>query len=121
MQKINPKELEILDILWNKAVPMTSKDILEADSNLVMSTIQSTLKKLLKKELVVVDGITYSGTVLTRTYVPTVSQEEFVLKQYEGLKVKNLVSLLLGGTDKQEVKKEISEIEKLIKDKKKEL
>ncbi|OFI47873.1 hypothetical protein BG262_07725 [Floricoccus penangensis] len=121
MQKINPKELEILDILWNKAIPMTSKDILEADSNLVMSTIQSTLKKLLKKELVVVDGITYSGTVLTRTYVPTLSQEEFVLNQYEGLDAANLVSLLISNADESERKAKISEVDKLIKEAKKSL
>ncbi|WEV60459.1 BlaI/MecI/CopY family transcriptional regulator [Streptococcaceae bacterium ESL0729] len=111
MQKINPKELEILDILWNKDIPMTSKDILEAEPVLVMSTIQSTLKKLLKKELVVVDGITYSGTVLTRTYVPTISQEEFVLRQYKGLDATKLVSLVLENVSDRAAKTaEIKEI-----------
>lgn len=121
MQKINPKELEILDILWDKDVPMTSKEVHEAEPDLVMSTIQSTLKKLLKKELVEVSGITYSGTVLTRTYVPTISKEEFIVSQYNGLKTKKLVSLLLGNFNNGELENEITEIESLLEDKKKEI
>lgn len=119
--KINPKEQQILNILWKKNEPLTAKQICESDNKLVMSTVQSTLKKLMNKELVKVSDIVYSGTVLTRSYTFSVSKEEFILNQFEDVKLTELISQFLGSRSKNEEEEEIKAIETLIKSKKKEL
>lgn len=119
--KVSPKEVEILNILWSSEKPLTAKQIYESNQKLVLSTIQATLKKLTAKELVKVDDIIYSGTVLTRSYVPNINKEEFILKQYDNLKIPNLLALFLGNQSKNEMLAEIEEIEKLLEEKRKDL
>lgn len=119
--KVSPKEVEILNILWGSEKPLTAKQIYESNQKLVLSTIQATLKKLTAKELVKVDDIIYSGTVLTRSYVPNINKEEFILKQYDNLKIPNLLALFLGNQSKNEMLAEIEEIEKLLEEKRKDL
>ncbi|CAD5902056.1 conserved hypothetical protein [Carnobacterium maltaromaticum] len=119
--KVSPKEVEILNILWGSEKPLTAKQIYESNQKLVLSTIQATLKKLTAKELVKVDDIIYSGTVLTRSYAPNINKEEFILKQYDNLKIPNLLALFLGNQSKNEMLAEIEEIEKLLEEKRKDL
>ena len=49
---INPRELEILNILWNSEEPMTSSQIVNVGDMLSQSTVQTVLRKLLKAKLV---------------------------------------------------------------------
>ena len=55
---LNTRELDILNILWNSGVPMTSSDIVNAGRGLSQSTVQAVLRKLLNANLVKVSGIT---------------------------------------------------------------
>ena len=79
---IHPRELEILNILWNSDTALTSSDIVEAGNRLSQSTVQAVLRKLLKEELVEVEGVTHSGNVLSRTYRPTEASREVITKQF---------------------------------------
>lgn len=121
MKKISVgnKELDILDVLWNSPKPLTVTMICEANPNLNYNTVQSCIKKLSKKGLVEVGEIVYSGTVLTRSYQPLLSREEFILNQYQSLKISNLVSHFLGDLKTQEATSEVKELEELLKSKKK--
>ena len=70
---LNTRELDILNILWNSGVPMTSSDIVNAGRGLSQSTVQAVLRKLLSASLVKVCGITHRGNVLSRRYEPEAS------------------------------------------------
>lgn len=107
--------------MWSNSEPLTAKQIAEQDINLVVSTIQSTLKKLVKKELVEVSDIVYSGTVLTRRYKNTVTKEEFIIRQFNDIKITELISQFLGSESKAEKEKDIKAIEDFILLKKKEM
>ena len=68
MPRLNPRELDVLNILWKADEPMTSTDIVNQQRGLTQSTVIAVLRKLLNDELVEVIGVTYSGKVLSRTY-----------------------------------------------------
>lgn len=120
-KKINPKEQQVLNVLWSNSESLTAKQISEQDTSLVMSTIQSTLQKLLKKELVKVTDIVYSGTVLTRRYKNTITKEEFIIQQFNDIKITELISQFLGSESKTAKEKDIKAIEDFIHMKKKEM
>lgn len=79
---IHPRELEILNILWNSDVALTSSDIIEEGNRLSQSTVQAVLRKLLNDGLVQVEGVTHSGNVLSRTYKPTEASRDVITKQF---------------------------------------
>lgn len=79
---LNTRELDILNILWNSGVPMTSSDIVNAGNGLSQSTVQAVLRKLLNVNLVKVSGITHSGNVLSRQYEPEASSKDIILHQF---------------------------------------
>ena len=82
MTKLTNREYDILKILWTSEDALTASGISERGGGISINTVQATLKKLLQRELIHVDQIVYSGTVLSRAYRPSVSQEDFELKRY---------------------------------------
>lgn len=82
MAQLNPRELDVLNILWKSGEPMTSTDIVNEMRGLTQSTVIAVLRKLLKDELVEVCGVTHSGKVLSRTYRPTESSREVILNNF---------------------------------------
>lgn len=57
---MNPRELDVLDILWKSEEPMMATDIVNAgglDSGLTQSTVTAVLRKLLNAQLVEVVGV----------------------------------------------------------------
>ena len=52
-----------------------------ARPDLTINTVQAVLRKLLKYQLVEVADIVYSGTVLSRSYRPTITSEEFAVHE----------------------------------------
>lgn len=91
---IHPRELEILNILWGSDKALTSMDIVEVGKGLSQSTVQTVLRKLLKEGIVLVEGVTHSGNVLSRTYRPAELSKDLVLKQYvkQYQEISNIVS-----------------------------
>ncbi len=119
--KTSIKEQEILSILWNNEQALTAKQIHDLSPEIPISTIQTVLKKLMKKKLVKIDDIIYSGKVLTRSYSTEINQEEFILQQYQDLNVSNLLSLFLGDKKIKYEDTEIENLEKLIDEQRKKL
>ena len=78
---IHPREIEVLNILFSTDQAMTSGDIVMAGKRLSQSTVQAVLRKLAKEGHVAVEGVAYSGNVLSRTYRPTEQAKETVKKQ----------------------------------------
>lgn len=70
-QSITKREMDVLDILWKSETPLVASEIMKMNPELVMNTVQSVLRSLVKKGYVEVRGIEYSGTVLSRAYGPT--------------------------------------------------
>lgn len=79
---LNDREFDVLNILWKFKKPMTSTDIVNEMRGLTQSTVIAVLRKLLKDELVEVNGVTHSGKVLSRTYCPTEKSKEVLLNDF---------------------------------------
>lgn len=94
MPQLNPRELDVLNILWKTDEPMTSTDIVNEQRGLTQSTVIAVLRKLLKENLVEVSGITHSGKVLSRTYRPTEESKKVIMDNFAGdyANFKNVVS-----------------------------
>lgn len=71
------REKDILDILWKAGKGLIASEIVKEMEGLTINTVQAVLKKLLKRNLIKIDQIVYSGTVLSRSYVPTLTEAEF--------------------------------------------
>lgn len=82
MAQLNPRELDVLNILWKSEDAMTSTDIVNEMRGLTQSTVIAVLRKLLKEGLVEVDGVTHSGKVLSRTYRPTAASRNIIMDNF---------------------------------------
>ncbi len=79
---MNQRELDVLKILWEHDEPMTATDIVNKGEGLTQSTVTAVLRKLLRKKLVEVAGVTHSGKVLSRTYRTTPVARQSVLEYF---------------------------------------
>lgn len=76
-QKITNRELEIMQLLWNADHPLIASEIAAMKPDLTVNTVQSVLRNLLKHKYIEVAKIVYSGTVLTRSYRPLITEQDF--------------------------------------------
>lgn len=105
---------------------MVASDIVKKDDTLTINTVQATLRKLLKKNLIEVADIVYSGTVLCRSYRPSMDSKEFALQEFaaqfqkldQNITASNLVATLLEQEEDGNALKEINKLEALLKEKK---
>ena len=84
-KRLSNREYDIMQILWNSGKPMLASDILKADADMNINTVQSTLRNLLSRNLVCVANIITSGKVLARTYAPVVSANEYILSELRSI------------------------------------
>lgn len=117
-QKITNRELEILQLLWHTDHPLIASEIATLKPDLTINTVQAVLRNLLKYKYIEVADIVYSGTVLTRSYRPLITEQDFGVSQvirdfhsFEGLSVPHLVAGLLNEPITEE---DISELETMI-------
>ena len=80
--RLTNREKDILDILWESPEALVASEITATRDDLSINTVQAVLKKLLQKELIQIDEIVYSGTVLSRSYKPTLSPERFEIQRF---------------------------------------
>jgi len=118
---ISGREFEILGIFWEQKRAFTAKQIQEINPELSLSTIQNTLKKLVKKKLIKIDDIVYSGTVLSRSYIVCITKEDYILNQYEHIEIRNLLASFLGNQTREDLSDEIEKIEELLENERKKL
>jgi predicted transcriptional regulator len=128
--KVTPRDMDILEILWNSEKSLTALEIVHSKSGLTMNTVQAVLRKLLGKNVIEVAEIVYSGTVLSRSYKPSVSQEEFLTMKFSNeinrlhtkISKSSLVSALLDTEeDPEQTLKDIKELELMLEEYKKTL
>lgn len=121
--KLTRRDLDILSVLWDSEKPLTASEIVAANPALNKNTVQPVLRKLLKNELVQVADIVYSGTVLSRSYIPSISRQQLSLyrlsSEYRQLEKDvskaSFVSFLLKTEDNQEkFQKDLRELEELL-------
>lgn len=123
--KLTKRDMEILSILWDSPTSMTASQIVNSRNDLTMNTVQAILRKLLKRELIEVADIVYSGTVLSRSYRPSISQSDFIARQFRD-EIHNLqgkltpsdfvLSLLNTEPDPEKARKEIDELEQMLQE-----
>ena len=78
MRKLTQKQLEVMKVLWDHNKPMISSEIEKSNPSFNTNTVQTCLRELLKKDYIQVADIVYSGTVLTRSYLPTFTKTEYL-------------------------------------------
>ncbi len=126
--KLNFKELEVLKILHESDHALTATEIVNSDAELSQSTVQAVLRKLLANELIEVQGITYSGNVLSRTFGLTAKSMDILtdkfLQDYRSFRtIINMPTALAGMFNMSETEAErnqdIQILEKLLADLKK--
>lgn len=129
--RLTNREKDIMDILWTSPKALVASEITSIRDDLSINTVQAVLKKLLHKNLIQVDEIVYSGTVLSRSYKPTLAPEEFEIQKFASsysqtsgkpFLPSNLIATLLEEeTDSSKVLSEIDKLEEYLASKKQEL
>ena len=125
--RLTNRERDILDILWESGKSMVASEITSMRDDLSINV----LKKLLQKKLIAVDEIVYSGTVLSRSYKPTMTPDQFEIQKFENAfsKVSGkpfspssfVATLLEEEKDTSDLLSEIDSLEQLISQKREEL
>lgn len=121
-KRITKKQLEIMKILWSSDKPLIASEILKRNASLNINTVQACLRALVNKQFIKVADIVYSGTVLTRSYTPIVTQDEYLDFAYQDIVGKGKsTSLIASLIDSETSPEELDLIEKMIQQKKQEL
>jgi len=121
---LTKREMDVMTILWESNTPLVASEITKMDDSLNINTVQAVIRKLLDKKCIEVADIVYSGTVLTRSYRPTLSKKEMTVQRFIGqfqendkVSIPNLVTTLLKHEkNEQEV---IEELEAMLEERKK--
>lgn len=79
--ELSKRELDVMNVFWAQDGPIVASDIPKSNTSLSINTVQAVIKKLISKNYVKIDKIVYSGTVLTRSYLPIVTAEEYAKRQ----------------------------------------
>lgn len=122
---MNPRELDVLNILWRADQPLMATDIVNAGEGLTQSTVTAVLRKLLREKLVEVVGVTHSGKVLSRTYRPSESSREIILQDFKDnyTSFSNIIpkstlfaALLDTNRTPEENSKDLAEMKRMLKE-----
>lgn len=119
---LSPRQLQVMEILWEAKEGMTASAIVKSSPDLQINTVQASLRSLVAKKYVQVGDIVYSGTVLSRSYIPLVSREEYLemsCRQLSKLSGPSLVFANFIQAEKNEAL--LDELEEMIQQRKKEL
>lgn len=125
--KLSGRELDVMNVLWSVEKPLVASEICRENPSLSINTVQAVLKGLLKRNLIRIADIVYSGTVLTRSYETVLSASDYSVSQFkDSLAVINndvstvgLIAALLEQEDNEE--EVINELEELLKERKHQL
>ncbi|MBQ7775287.1 MAG: hypothetical protein IJ379_05135 [Lachnospiraceae bacterium] len=78
------REYDVYKIIHSAGKPIISSEIVSR-SDMTINTVQAITKKLLKLEVIKVGEIIYSGTVLSRAYVPGDKAPEILVNMFAEL------------------------------------
>lgn len=124
---LTKRELTVMRILWDAKEPLIASEIAKRDNNASIFSIQRLLKNLIEKNMVEVSGIAYNKKAVARTFKPLVSAEDIEIDVIQDI-INNLVSRniaashliasLLPEDNDQKTLEELSNLEKLIQERK---
>lgn len=125
--KLSGREQDVMEILWASPKAMIASEITKTNETLNINTVNAVLKSLMKKGMIEVADIVYSGTVLTRSYHPLITADEFALmfmenyyqKSNQTFSMSNLVASFLDHESNEE--QVISELEQMLEERKAQL
>ena len=121
-KKLSKRQLDVMKVLWDHSSPMVASDIVNGSPALNINTVQSCLKVLLKENLIEVADIVYSGTVLSRSYRPLISRDEYFNTEYKDIIGTSSTSSLIAAFIKEEQDaSELERLEQIIQERKKEI
>ena len=75
---LTKRQNEVMSVLWGSDLPLSANQICNENESLNMNTVRQVLKALLKMQVIKVEDIGYSNTVLTRLYSPVVKQADYL-------------------------------------------
>ncbi len=84
-KKLTKRQLDVMKILWASEGPMTVSSIKKSNPSLNINTVRSAVQTLLKNEYIEIADIVYSGTVLSRSYKPIISAEEYISDNFSDI------------------------------------
>ena len=119
-KKLTQSQLSIMKTLWAENKAMIASDFVQLDPSLNLNSVQSSLRSLLKKNYIEVSDIVYSGKVLTRSYVPTISADEYANENINGI-VNDLLSsnILLHYVETENDIETIKQLQQKLEERKK--
>lgn len=124
--RITGSEREVLELLWEENQPLTSAEIVKISEGKTWkpSYIHLMINSLLKKNIIQVAGFKQTTKNYARTFMPTMTREEFsihMLREENQLNASSL-SLLFGALLEEEVDRAvIDELSDMLQKKKAEL
>ena len=120
-KSLSQRQLKVMQVIWDSEVSLTASDITAA-AGLPISTVQASLRSLVSKKYIEVGDVVYSGTVLSRTYVPLVSKEQYLRTACAGLLSADTTQLTMSAFVSEIASTEtLDELERMIKQRRKEL
>jgi|GEM_PF-185579 len=128
--KLTNRELEIMQVLWKSDKSLTAAEISELteDKNFSIFSVQNTIKSLLSKKVIEVSSYTKVYKTNAREYKPLLSANDFATIQFahyfdpsKETAIPHLVATLLKLEDAENESEVISELEKMLNDRKKEI
>lgn len=115
---LTKKEMEIMTILWGCDIPVTASQIADLGEELSIYTVQQVLQRLLKANFIEVAGISYSGKALARFYKASVTDIDYIRSILGNEKLLEFAATLVKEDENDE---ELAELERIIKQRRKEL
>lgn len=117
MKSLSTRQFEVMDIFWKANKPMIASQIVDADPELNINTVQAVLKSLKKKGFIDLADIVYSGTVLARQYKAVITRTEYLQSLCPSTNSSTNLSNSLIAFVKQETDlRVLEELEKIIKE-----
>ena len=124
--KLTKSENEIMELMWAEGRPLSRSEIIELtpDRTWKPASIHILLNSMLEKNAIEVAGFVQSTKNYARTFVPTVTADEYAIMQVKHSSAFNqksipyLMSALIEDTDDRGV---LDELEEILREKKEKL
>lgn len=112
MGLLSKRQFQVIKRLWEHPEGLSASDLV--DEELKINTVQASLRALLKKEYIAIGKVDYRGTVLSRIYVPVISEEGYFCQILENVeKADQMMAADMVLSKISDVKK-LEELEQLI-------
>ncbi len=119
---LSPRQLQVMEILWKADGGMTASAIVRESEDLQINTVQAALRSLCQKNYAKVGDIVYSGTVLSRSFIPVMSKEDYLSLSCQKLaEISPSGEIMMNLINDETDLEVLTQAENLIKQRKKEL